>query len=68
MTHAVKTFGDTGKLIYEESFETAEQAYEFYLETIDNLSTRLPVGHSVTVARFKNEKVMTMEVIDGTAN
>lgn len=66
MTNAVRTFNLSGKFIHEETFETAEKAYEFYLDTIDNLKRTLPKGFGVNVVRFRNEKVMTMETVIGT--
>ena len=66
MKHAVRTFNLSGKFIWEDSFETAEKAYEEYVDTIENLKRNLPKGQGVIVVRFNNEKVMTQETIIGT--
>lgn len=65
MNHAVRTFKPNGTLIYESKFETAEKAYEEYCDIIDNLTRNLPKGQIVIVTRFKNNRMMTQQIIPG---
>ena len=65
MKHAVRTFNLSGKFMWEGKFETAEKAYQEYVDTIENLKRTLPKGYGVTVVRFNNERVMTQETIIG---
>lgn len=64
--HFVRTYNLSGKFIHEEEHETAEKAYAYYLDTIDNLKRTLPKGFGVTVVRFNGDRVMTAETIIGT--
>ena len=66
MNHAVRTYNLSGKFMSESHFETAEKAYEEYCDIIDNAKKTLPKGYGVTVVRFKDEKVMSMETVEGT--
>lgn len=66
MKHAVRTFNLSGKFMYEAKFETAEKAYEEYVDIIDNLKRTLPKGYGVTVVRFNTERVMTQQTVIGT--
>lgn len=64
MEHAVKTFDLYGKPIYEKSFKTAAEAYNEYLDIIDNMERELPTGHGIVVARYYKGFVMCMKTID----
>lgn len=66
MIHTIRTFSLSGESIHEKTFETAEKAYECYLDIIVYLKKTLPKGFGVNVVRFKNEKVVTMETVIGT--
>ena len=52
--------------MYEAKFETAEKAYEEYVDIIDNLKRTLPKGYGVTVVRFNTERVMAQQTVIGT--
>lgn len=66
MKHAVRTFNNAGKCLYEAHFSTAEKAYEEYQENIRILKKCLPRGEEITIARFNDGYVMTLETIKGT--
>lgn len=62
MNHEVRTYNAEGKLIYTESFKTAEQAYAAYLDIIDTHENKMPKelrGRKLIVARFADGKMMT---------
>lgn len=64
--HCVKTFNLSGKFIHEDTFSTAEAAYEEYCDTVQNLKDHLPKGYGTTVVRYNGGHVMAMETIIGT--
>lgn len=66
MKHIVATFDKNKKCLYREDFPTAEMAYEAYTDYIRVLRARLEKGEEVTVVRFNDGYVMTMETIVGT--
>lgn len=63
--HIVRTYNLSGKFIHEETFNTAEEAYEEYRDTIENLREHLPQGYGVNVVRFNDGHMMAMETIVG---
>lgn len=63
--HHVRTFNLSGKFIYEESFQTAEKAYEEYLHIIKNAQEQLPAGYGVVVVRYWDNNIMAEETIIG---
>lgn len=65
MKHAVRTFNKAGKCLYEKEFRTAEAAYEEYVNDIRILKSRLEKGEEITIARFNEGYVMTIETIKG---
>lgn len=64
--HVVRTFDKSGKMIYESFFETAEKAYEEYVDIIENEKENLPYGRELIVARFADGILMSRETIKGT--
>ena len=68
MKHIVATFdkNNNNKCLCKEDFPTAEMAYEFYKDSIRVLKARLEKGEEITVARFNEGYLMTMETIVGT--
>ena len=67
MCHAVRTYNESGDLVYEANFSTAEAAYTVYCDIIESMKKTLPAGHTILVARFKNNKMMTCQRIVGEA-
>lgn len=65
MTNVVGTYNSSGELIYEASFETAEKAYEEYKDIIENLKKKLPKGYEIRVVRFRDQRIMTQEIVIG---
>lgn len=66
MKHIVRTFNENWKVLYEEAFHTAERAYEEYVHNIAILRNRLPKGETISIARYNDGYLMTMETIVGT--
>ena len=67
MKDVVRVFNNnTGKMIYEEEFKTAERAYEEYKGMIRVLKKFLPSGKTDIVVRYSDGCVMAMETIVGT--
>lgn len=66
MKHIVATFDKNNKCLYKEGFPTAEMAYKEYVDNIRVLKAHLEKGQEVTVARFNDGYVMTMETVVGT--
>lgn len=66
MEHIVATFDKNKKCLCKEYFTAAEIAYEFYKDSIRILKARLEKGEEITVARFNEGYLMTMETIVGT--
>ena len=64
MMHEVKTFNESGRCLYSEWFRTAEEAYEEYKEVIRTLKKDSITGIKITVARFRDGRVMTAETIE----
>lgn len=64
--HVVRTFDKSGKMIYETFFETAEKAYEEYVDIIENEKKNLPYGKELIVTRFAYGMLMCRETIKGT--
>lgn len=60
--HVVATFTAEGKLIYKEDFNTAEEAFKEYQAVIKSLKG-YPRKESVTVARYNDGVLMTLEEI-----
>lgn len=66
MNHTVKTFNENGKILYEESFKTAEQAFKAYTDIIDYHENKMPKelkGRKIIVARFADGRMMTMREV-----
>ena len=64
--HVVRTFDKNGKMVYESFFETAEKAYDEYVDIIENSKENLPHGEELTVVRFADGRIMCSETIKGT--
>lgn len=64
--HVVRTFDKNGKMVYEDFFETAEKAYEEYVDIIENEKKNLPYGKELIVTRFAYGMLMCRETIKGT--
>ena len=66
MKHIVMTFDLSGKFINGNRFETAEKAYNEYIDVIDNLKRNLPKGFCVQVVRCIDDAIMAIEIVEGT--
>lgn len=64
--HVVRTFDKNGKMVYESFFETAEKAYDEYVDIIENSKENLPHGEELTVVRYADGRIMCSETIKGT--
>ena len=62
----VRTYNSQNEMLYEEHFTTAEEAYADYCDCIRLLKAKLPKGHKITVTRWRDGAIMTMETIEGT--
>ena len=65
-SHAVRTFDKSGKMVYEDFFETAEKAYDEYADIIENSKENLPQGEELTVIRYADGRIMCSKTIKGT--
>lgn len=63
MKHEVRTFNAAGKCMWSEKFATAEKAYKEYRSIIKNVSTNFPKGYTMTVARYNDGVLMTLETV-----
>lgn len=67
MTHIIRMYnGNNPFPFYQESFKTAADAYAAYVKAIEDLKKNLIAGHEVAVARFNEERMMTIETVTGT--
>ena len=64
--HVVRTFDKNGKMVYESFFDTAEKAYDDYVDIIENSEENLPYGEELTVVRYADGRIMCIERIKGT--
>ena len=63
MKHEVRTFNAAGKMMYTEAFATAEKAYKEYRAIIETVSKHFPKGYTMTVARYNDGTLMTLETV-----
>lgn len=63
--HVVRTYNPSGKIMWERSFQTADEAYKEYVDTIEYVKRTILKGYSVTVTRYNGNDLMTLEVIEG---
>ena len=63
--HVVRTYNPSGKIMWERSFQTADEAYKEYVEVIEYTKRTIPSGYSITVTRYNGDALMTLEVIEG---
>ena len=66
MKHIVMTFDLSGKFIKGDRFETAEKAYNEYMNIIDTARKVLPIGSGIQVVRLVDDAVMAIETVKGT--
>lgn len=61
----VKTFDKNKKELYSEVFTTSGKAYAAYKDMVKYLSSHLPKGYEVTIARYSDGMMMHCETIKG---
>lgn len=62
----VVTLNKNNEVVYREGFSTSGKAYEFYKDTVKNLTTHLPKGYEITVLRIHDGMIMHSDKIIGT--
>lgn len=65
MKHEVRTYNKNKACVYANSHNTAESAYEEYIENIKLIKSFIRKGDEFTVARLNDGAIMTLEVIKG---
>ena len=65
MKHSVRTYNQDYKCVYENFHQTAESAYQEYVENIRLIKKNIRKGEHVTVARINDGRIMTLETIKG---
>ena len=64
--HEIRTMTLSGKILYSETFKTADEAYKAYIATIDecNKTRKLVKGlKPIIVRRYNNGDLMTSHYI-----
>ena len=65
MKHIVRTYNKDSRCVYENYHQTAETAYEEYMENIRLIKKFIRKGEQFTVARINDGQIMTLETIKG---
>ena len=65
MKHTVRIYNKENKMVYENIFGSAENAYEEYMENIRVIKKCIGKDEEYTVARYNDDVLMTAETIRG---